>query len=444
MNAYVERVLQHVRQKDAKQAEFIQAVTEVLTSITPLLEEYPQYEANGILERIVEPDRSLEFRVAWMDDEHRVHVNRGYRVQFNSSIGPYKGGTRFHPAVSLSQVKFLGFEQTFKNALTGLPMGGGKGGADFDPKGKSDWEVMRFCHAYMTELHRHIGQFTDVPAGDVGVGNREIGYLFGQHKRIRNEFTGVLTGKEPSYGGTLARPEATGYGLCYMVRELLKDRGSSFRNKTVAVSGSGNVAYFTAMKATELGAKVITLSDSNGWVYDPDGIDLDLIRDIKVLRRGRISEYADRKPRAEYHDGTGVWSVPCDIAMPCATQNEITLDDAKHLVVNGCTVVGEGANMPTTIDATHHLIDHNVILAPAKAANAGGVGVSGLEMTQNSIRLRWSFEEANEKLDRMMTSIYTDISRAADAYGQPGNLVFGANLVGFKRVADAMLAQGVQ
>lgn len=444
MNAYVQRVLENVKCKDANQAEFVQAVTEVLTSIVPLLEEYPEYESNGILERIVEPDRSISFRVTWMDDAHRVCVNRGYRVQFNSSIGPYKGGIRFHPTVNLSHIKFLGFEQIFKNGLTGLPMGGGKGGADFDPKGKSDWEVMRFCHAFMTELQRHIGQFTDIPAGDVGVGAREIGYLFGQYKRIRNEFTGIITGKDPSYGGSLARPEATGYGLCYLVRELLKDQGSYFQNRTVSISGSGNVAYYAGIKAQELGAKIITMSDSCGWIHDPEGIDLQLIHDIKAVRRGRISEYVERKPSAEYHTDANVWSVPCEIAMPCATQNEINLQDAQTLVSNGCVIVGEGANMPTTIDATEYLIDHGVHLAPAKAANAGGVGVSGLEMTQNSIRLRWSFQEANERLDQIMTAIYSDISTAAKAYGQPNNLVLGANIVGFKKVADAMLAQGVQ
>lgn len=444
MNSYVERVLENVRCKDPNQKEFIQAVTEVLTSIVPLLNEHPEYEANGILERIVEPDRSVSFRVTWMDDNHRVCVNRGYRVQFNSSIGPYKGGIRFHPSVNLSLIKFLGFEQIFKNGLTGLPMGGGKGGADFDPKGKSDWEVMRFCHAFMTELQRHIGQFTDVPAGDVGVGAREIGYLFGQYKRIRNEFTGIITGKDPSYGGSLARPEATGYGLCYLIRELLKEDNNHFQGKTVTLSGSGNVAYYAGMKAQELGAKVVTMSDSCGWIYDPDGIDLSLINDIKGVRRGRISEYVNCKPQAEYHTESNVWSVPCEIAMPCATQNEINLQDAQNLVSNGCTIVGEGANMPTTIEATDYLIKHGVHLAPAKAANAGGVGVSGLEMTQNSIRLRWSFQEANDRLDQIMTAIYSDISTAAKAYGQPNNLVLGANIVGFKKVADAMMAQGVQ
>ena len=399
-NEYLQRVYAQAEKRDGDQPEFLQAVREVFETLGPVVEANPQYEANGILERFIEPERAVKFRVCWVDDEGKVQVNRGYRIQFNSAIGPYKGGLRFHPTVTESVVKFLGFEQILKNSLTTLPMGGGKGGSDFDPKGKSDAEVMRFCQAFMTELQRHIGQFTDVPAGDINVGAREIGYLFGQYKRIRDEFTGVLTGKGLEWGGSLARTEATGYGLCYYTAEALdKLRGDSFEGKTVAISGSGNVAIFATEKAQALGAKVVTASDSNGYIYDPNGIQLDVVKDIKLGHRGRIKEYADRVPGSEYHEGfTGVWTVPCDIALPCATQNEIDEESAKTLVKNGCTVVCEGANMPSTPEAIAVYQANGVLYGPAKAANAGGVAVSGLEMSQNSYRLSWSFEEVDDKV----------------------------------------------
>ena len=383
------------------------------------------------------------FRVPWVDDAGNVQVNRGFRVQFNSAIGPYKGGLRLHPSVNLGIIKFLGFEQIFKNSLTGLPIGGGKGGSDFDPKGKSDNEVMRFCQSFMTELYRHIGADTDVPAGDIGVGAREIGYLFGQYKRLTNRYEGVLTGKGPTYGGSLARTQATGYGLVYFTEEMLKVMGDSFKGKTVVVSGSGNVAIYATEKAQSLGAKVVALSDSNGWVYDKDGIDLALVKEIKEVRRGRIKEYADARPSAEYHEGKGIWSVPCDIALPCATQNELLLDDAKLLVKNGVKVVAEGANMPTTLEATEYLQQNGVAFGPGKAANAGGVATSALEMSQNSMRLSWSFEEVDEKLHGIMKGIHQNAYAAAEKYGCKGNYVMGANIAGFVKVADAMMAQGV-
>lgn len=443
-NEYLQRVYAQAEKRDGDQPEFLQAVREVFETLGPVVEANPQYEANGILERFIEPERAVKFRVCWVDDEGKVQVNRGYRIQFNSAIGPYKGGLRFHPTVTESVVKFLGFEQILKNSLTTLPMGGGKGGSDFDPKGKSDAEVMRFCQAFMTELQRHIGQFTDVPAGDINVGAREIGYLFGQYKRIRDEFTGVLTGKGLEWGGSLARTEATGYGLCYYTAEALdKLRGDSFEGKTVAISGSGNVAIFATEKAQALGAKVVTASDSNGYIYDPNGIQLDVVKDIKLGHRGRIKEYADRVPRSEYHEGfTGVWTVPCDIALPCATQNEIDEESAKTLVKNGCTVVCEGANMPSTPEAIAVYQANGVLYGPAKAANAGGVAVSGLEMSQNSYRLSWTFEETDEKLHDIMKDIVASSLEAAEKYGKKGDLMAGANIAGFIKVADSMVAQG--
>ncbi len=441
--SYVERVIEEVKAKNAEQPEFIQAVTEVLQSLEPVIAAHPEYEEAGLLERIVEPERVVMFRVPWVDDAGNVQVNRGFRVQFNSAIGPYKGGLRLHPSVNLGIIKFLGFEQIFKNSLTTLPMGGGKGGCDFDPKGKSDNEVMRFCQAFMTELQRHIGADTDVPAGDIGTGAREIGYMFGQYKKIRNVFEGVLTGKGLSFGGSLARTQATGYGLIYIVEEYLKCAGDSFEGKTVVVSGSGNVAIYATEKAQQLGAKVVTLSDSTGWVHDPAGIDLDLVKQIKEVERGRISEYAKRREGVEYHEGRGVWQVPCDIALPCATQNELFDDDARQLVEHGCKIVAEGANMPTTMDATEYLQASGVAFLPGKAANAGGVATSGLEMSQNSERLSWTFEEVDAKLNGIMVSIYHAIDDAARRYGHEGNYVMGANIAGFEKVADAMMAEGV-
>ena len=432
-----------MKEKNAEQPEFIQAVTEVLTSLEPVIDAHPEYEAAGLLERIVEPERVVMFRVPWVDDEGKVQVNRGYRVEFNSALGPYKGGLRLHPSVNLGIIKFLGFEQIFKNSLTTLPMGGGKGGSDFDPKGKSDMEVMRFCQSFMTELCRHIGPNTDVPAGDIGTGGREIGFMFGQYKRIRNEFTGVLTGKGLTYGGSLARTEATGYGLVYLVQEHLECNGDSFEGKTVTVSGSGNVAIYATEKAQQLGAKVVTLSDSTGWIHDPAGIDVALLKQIKEVERGRISEYAKRREGVEYHDGRGVWSIPCDIALPCATQNELFLDDAQALAKNGCKIVAEGANMPTTMDATEFLLDNGVTFFPGKAANAGGVATSGLEMSQNSERLSWTFEEVDAKLQGIMKSIYHAADDAAKEYGHEGNFVMGANIAGFVKLAEAMMAQGI-
>ena len=444
-NEYVNRVHQQVERRDGDQPEFLQAVREVFESLEPVVSKHPEYEANGVLERLVEPERVVKFRVAWMDDQGGIQVNRGYRVQFNSAIGPYKGGLRFHPTVTESVVKFLGFEQILKNSLTGLPMGGGKGGSDFNPKGRSDAEVMRFCQAFMTELQRHIGQFTDVPAGDINVGGREIGYLFGQYKRLRDEYSGVLTGKDMTFGGSLARTEATGYGLCYYTQEALKAlRQDSFQGKTVAISGSGNVAIFATEKAQQLGAKVVTASDSNGYIHDPSGIDLDIVKDIKLGHRGRIKEYADRVDGAEYHEGCeGVWTVPCDIALPCATQNEIDQESARTLVANGCTVVCEGANMPSTPEAIAVYQEHGVLYGPAKAANAGGVAVSGLEMSQNSLRLQWSFDEVDQRLKGIMADIFQKSYAASKEYGTPGDLMLGANVAGFTKVADAMVAQGV-
>ena len=441
--SYVESVLAELIRKNPAQEEFIQAATEVLHSLEPVIEANPQYQKAALLERLVEPERVVMFRVPWVDDAGNVQVNRGFRVQFNSAIGPYKGGLRLHPSVNLGIIKFLGFEQIFKNSLTGLPIGGGKGGSDFDPKGKSDNEVMRFCQSFMTELYRHIGADTDVPAGDIGVGAREIGYLFGQYKRLTNRYEGVLTGKGLAYGRSLARTQATGYGLVYFTEEMLKVMGDSFKGKTVVVSGSGNVAIYATEKAQSLGAKVVALSDSNGWVYDKDGIDLALVKEIKEVRRGRIKEYADARPSAEYHEGKGIWSVPCDIALPCATQNELLLDDAKLLVKNGVKVVAEGANMPTTLEATEYLQQNGVAFGPGKAANAGGVATSALEMSQNSMRLSWSFEEVDEKLHGIMKGIHQNAYAAAEKYGCKGNYVMGANIAGFVKVADAMMAQGV-
>jgi glutamate dehydrogenase (NADP+) len=444
-NEYAKRVYDQVTRRDGDQPEFLQAVYEVLESIEPVLANHPEYEANGVLERLVEPERLVKFRVAWTDDACKVQVNRGYRVQFNSAIGPYKGGLRFHPTVTESVVKFLGFEQVIKNSLTSLPMGGGKGGSDFDPKGRSDAEVMRFCQAFMTELQRHIGQFTDVPAGDINVGAREIGYLFGQYKRIRDEYSGVLTGKGLEFGGSLARTEATGYGLCYYTAEAMRVlRGDGFSGKTVAVSGSGNVAIFAIDKAQSLGATVVTASDSSGYIHDPNGIQRDVIKDIKLDHRGRIKEYADRVPGAEYHEGcNGVWNVPCDIALPCATQNELDDAAARTLVANGCTVVCEGANMPCTPGAIEVFKQSKVLYGPGKAANAGGVAVSGLEMSQNSYRVSWSFEETDARLQSIMESIVASSLAAAERYGHEHDLMIGANIAGFVKVADAMVAQGV-
>ena len=441
--SYTDSIIENVFKKNPNEPEFIQAVTEVMNSLKLVVDNEPKYQDASLLERIVEPERVVMFRVPWVDDNGKVQVNRGYRVQFNSAIGPYKGGLRFHPSVNLSIIKFLGFEQIFKNSLTGLPIGGGKGGSDFDPKGKSDREVMAFCQSFMTELCRHIGADTDVPAGDIGVGGREIGFLYGQYKRIRNLSEGVLTGKGLTYGGSLARTEATGYGLVYLVDELLRCKGDTLEGKTVAVSGAGNVAIYATEKATQLGAKVVTLSDSNGWIYDANGIDLDLVKDIKEVRRGRIKEYVEKHPEAVYHEGTGVWTVPCDVALPCATQNELHLDDAKALVANGCKVVAEGANMPTTLEATEYLQTNKIYFVPGKASNAGGVATSALEMSQNSMRLSWSFEEVDEKLRGIMVNIFHNIDDAAKAYGVEDDFVAGANIAGFKKVADAMLAQGV-
>lgn len=441
--SYVDSVIEQVKAKNANEPEFIQAVTEVLTSLKPVIDANPEYEKAGLLERIVEPERVIMFRVPWVDDSGKVQVNRGFRVQFNSCLGPYKGGLRLHPSVNLGIIKFLGFEQIFKNSLTTLPMGGGKGGSDFDPKGKSDAEVMRFCQSFMTELCKHVGADTDVPAGDIGTGAREIGYMFGQYKRIRNVWEGVLTGKGLSYGGSLARTEATGYGLIYFVQEYLKGKGDSFEGKTVAVSGSGNVAIYATEKAQQLGAKVVTLSDSTGWIYDANGIDLDLVKQIKEVERGRISEYAKRREGVEYHEGRGVWTIKVDIALPCATQNELFIEDAKMLAANGCQIVAEGANMPTTMDATQYLQENGVVFMPGKAANAGGVATSGLEMSQNSERLSWSFEEVDAKLQGIMVNIFHAADDAAREYGVEGDYVAGANIAGFKKLAGAMLAQGI-
>ncbi len=437
-------VYEAVVKRNPGETEFHQAVMEVLESLEPVAEKYPEFVKAGIFERFVEPERQIMFRVPWVDDAGKVQVNRGFRVQFNSAIGPYKGGIRLHPSVNLGIIKFLGFEQILKNSLTTLPMGGGKGGSDFDPKGKSDMEVMRFCQSFMLELTRYIGADTDVPAGDIGTGGREIGYMFGMYKKLRNEFVGVLTGKGLTYGGSLARTEATGYGLCYFMDEAMKARGKSFKGATVVISGSGNVAIYATQKATELGGKVVALSDSNGYIHDRNGIDLEAVQLIKEVQRGRISEYVKTHPQAEYHEGcSGIWSIPCDIALPSATQNEIDGASAELLVKNGCFAVGEGANMPSTPEAVEVYLKNKVIYGPAKAANAGGVATSGLEMSQNSMRLSWTFEEVDAKLKEIMVSIYKNASAAAAEFGDPDNLVLGANIAGFLKVAKAMLAQGV-
>lgn len=441
---YVERVLNELIAKNPGEKEFHQAATEILTSIAPVFERHPEYEKAALLERFTEPERTVSFRVAWVDDNGAVRVNKGYRVQFNSAIGPYKGGLRFHPTVNLSVIKFLGLEQILKNSLTGLPIGGGKGGADFDPKGKSDGEIMRFCQSFMTELYRHIGEDTDVPAGDIGVGGREIGYLFGQYKRIRNAHTGVLTGRGLSYGGSLIRTEATGYGLIYMTQRALKDRGDSLAGKTAVISGSGNVAIYACEKAQAMGAKVLTMSDSNGYIYDPAGINLALVKEIKEVRRGRMKEYAEKAAGAEYHEGSkGVWNVKCDAAFPCATQNEIDEDAAKTLTKNGVKYVAEGANMPSTLAAIEIFRKSGILFLPAKAANAGGVATSALEMAQSSGRLYWSAEKVDETLKGIMEGIYEHIDAAAKKYGKAGDYVAGANIAGFEKVAEAMMAQGI-
>ncbi len=444
-NQYLKDVYETVKKRNAGEPEFLQAVGEVLESLEPVVAVRKDFVEEGVIDRIVEPERMITFRVSWVDDNGKVQVNRGYRVQFNSAIGPYKGGLRLHPSVNASVIKFLGFEQIFKNSLTGLPMGGGKGGSDFDPKGKSDREIMRFCQSFMTELCKHIGPDTDVPAGDIGVGAREIGYLFGQYKRLRNEFTGVLTGKGLTYGGSLVRTEATGYGLCYFTEEMLKVmKNDSFKGKTVVISGSGNVAIYAAEKATELGGKVIALSDSNGYICDKDGIKLDIVKDIKEVKRGRIKEYAERVPGAVYTEGCkGIWTIPCDIALPCATQNELDAEGAEALIKNGVMVVAEGANMPSTPEAIAALQKAGVLFGPAKAANAGGVATSGLEMSQNSMRYSWTFEEVDKKLHDIMVGIFHSAFDAAKTYGHEGNLVMGANIAGFLKVAEAMKAQGI-
>ena len=443
-NPYLKDLMARVEARNAGEPEFHQAVKEVLESLEPVIEKHPEYVKMGVLESLVEPERIIKFRVPWVDDKGEVHVNRGFRIQFNSAIGPYKGGLRFHPSVYEGIIKFLGFEQIFKNSLTGLPIGGGKGGSDFDPKGKSDMEVMRFCQSFMTELSKHIGADTDVPAGDIGVGGREIGYMFGQYKRLRNEFTGVLTGKGIPYGGSLARTEATGYGLCYFTEEMLNDKGDSFKGKTVVISGSGNVAIYANQKATELGAKVVAMSDSNGYIYDKNGVDLAAVKQIKEVERKRIKEYLNYHPEAEYHEGcSGIWTIKCDIALPCATQNEINEESAKALVANGVKAVAEGANMPSTPEAIEVFQKNGVLFGPAKAANAGGVATSALEMSQNSMRYSWTFEEVDAKLKNIMVGIYHNAAKAAEEYGMKDNLVAGANIAGFLKVANAMLAHGV-
>ncbi len=444
-SSYLQRVYDGLVERNGEQKEFLQAAYEVLESLEPVVAQNPKLEEEGVIERIVEPERIIMFRVSWVDDNGKVQVNRGYRVQFNSAIGPYKGGLRLHPSVNLSVIKFLGFEQIFKNSLTGLPIGGGKGGSDFDPKGKSDREIMRFCQSFMTELAKHIGADTDVPAGDIGVGGREIGYLYGQYKRLRNEFTGVLTGKGLTYGGSLARTEATGYGLCYYTEEMLNCmKNDSFKGKTVVVSGSGNVAIYATQKATQLGGKVVALSDSNGYIYDPNGVNLDVVKQIKEVERGRIKEYVDRVPGSTYTEGCrGIWTIKCDIALPCATQNELDENGAKALIENGVIAVAEGANMPSTPEAVALFQSNGILFAPAKASNAGGVATSALEMSQNSERLHWTFEEVDGKLHDIMVNIFHACDDAAKKYGCEGNLVAGANIAGFEKVADAMIAQGV-
>ncbi|MCR5825774.1 MAG: NADP-specific glutamate dehydrogenase [Oscillospiraceae bacterium] len=443
-NEYLNTLMDRVIARDPEQKEYHQAVSEVLYSLSPVVDARPELITEGVMDCLVEPERLVKFRVPWEDDKGQFHVNRGYRVQFNSAIGPYKGGLRFHPSVTESIIKFLGFEQTFKNSLTGLPIGGGKGGSDFDPKGKSDAEVMRFCQSFMNELFKYIGADTDVPAGDIGVGAREIGYLFGQYKRLRNEFTGVLTGKGLAYGGSLARTEATGYGLCYFANNLLRDAGKSFDGATVLISGSGNVALYACQKAQSLGAKVVAMSDSAGYVYDPDGINFELMRQLKEKERKRISAYAEAQPAASYHTGCrGIWTIPCDIALPCATQNEIDLESAKTLLSNGCYAVCEGSNMSSTADAIDALQGAGILFAPSKACNAGGVAVSALEMSQNSMRFSWTFEEVDNHLRRIMDELYHNVVSSAEQYGMAGNLVAGANIAGFLKVADSMLAYGL-
>lgn len=442
--SYVDDVLAMVVAKNPSQPEFHQAVKEVLESLRVVIEENEEeYRRDALLERLVTPERVIMFRVPWVDDKGQVQVNNGFRVQFNSAIGPYKGGLRFHPSVNLGIIKFLGFEQIFKNSLTGLPIGGGKGGSDFDPKGKSDREVMAFCQSFMTELCRHIGADTDVPAGDIGVGGREIGYLFGQYKRIRDRYEGVLTGKGLTFGGSLARTEATGYGLLYLTEEMLKCNGKDIKGTTIAVSGAGNVAIYAIQKAQQLGAKPVTCSDSTGWIYDPEGIDVALLKEVKEIRRARLTEYAAKRPSAQYHEGKGVWSVKCDVALPCATQNELGLEDAKMLKANGCFAVAEGANMPTTLEATEYLQQNGILFCPGKASNAGGVATSALEMSQNSERLSWTFEEVDSRLKTIMVNIFHNLDAAAKKYGMEGNYVAGANIAGFQKVADAMKAQGI-
>ena len=447
-NRYLESVLESAREKNSNEPEYLQAVHEVLKSIEPVIDRHQEFEKSAVLERIIEPERIIMFRVPWVNDNGKVIVNRGYRIQFNSLIGPYKGGLRFHPSVNLSIMKFLGFEQIFKNALTGLPIGGAKGGSDFDPKGKSDAEIMRFCQSFMTELYRHIGQDVDVPAGDIGVGGREIGYLFGQYKRIKDAYEGgVLTGKDIVYGGSLARKEATGYGLMFFMREMLNAHSICLMGKTVTISGSGNVAIYACEKAQSMGAKVVAMSDSNGCIYDENGIDLDLVKEIKEVQRGRIKEYLNVHSNAKYIEKSGsenpVWTIKTDIALPCATQNELNLEDARTLVQNGVLAIGEGANMPCTEEATNYLLDNKVLVAPAKAANAGGVATSAIEMSQNSMRFYYTFEEVEQKLDRIMVNIFNSCQRAAEEYGHAGNYVAGANIAAFEKLAKAMLAQGI-
>ena len=442
--SYVDEVIEQVVAQNPAEPEFHQAVKEVLESLRVVVEANEEaFRRDALLERLVNPERQFKFRVPWVDDKGQVHVNTGYRVQFNSAIGPYKGGLRLHPSVNLGIIKFLGFEQIFKNSLTGLPIGGGKGGSDFDPKGKSDREIMAFCQSFMTELCKYIGADTDVPAGDIGTGAREIGYMFGQYKRIRGLYEGVLTGKGLSYGGSLARTEATGYGLLYFTDEMLKCNGKSIKGATIAVSGAGNVAIYAIEKAQQLGAKVVTASDSTGWIYDKDGIDVELLKEVKEVKRARLTEYVAARPSAEYHEGRGVWSIPVDIALPCATQNELHLEDAKQLVANGCYAVAEGANMPTTLEATEYLQENGILFAPGKASNAGGVATSALEMSQNSERLSWTFDEVDGKLKNIMVNIFDNLDDAAKRYGLEGNYVAGANIAGFEKVVDAMTAQGI-
>ena len=444
MNAYLASVIENVKAKHGNEPEFVQTVEEVFSSLEPVIEKHPEYEKVDLLNRMVEPERMFTFRVVWCDDNGQWHTNRGWRCQFNGAIGPYKGGLRFQKNVYEGIIKFLGFEQTFKNSLTGLPIGGAKGGSDFDPAGKSDAEVMRFCQSFMTALYRYIGPDVDVPAGDMGVGGREIGYLYGQYRRLKGVWeNGVLTGKGLTYGGSLVRTQATGYGLLYFTDAMLKHNGHSLDGKTIAISGAGNVAIYAAEKAMQLGAKVVTMSDSTGWIYDAEGLDLDAVKEIKEVKRARLSEYKNYRPNAEYHEGKGVWSVKCDVALPCATQNELNLDDAKALVANGCIAVAEGANMPTTLEATEYLQKNGILFAPGKAANAGGVATSALEMSQNSERLSWTFEEVDQKLKQIMTDIFAKAAEAADRYDVPGDYVAGANIAGFEKVANAMLAQGV-